>query len=319
MNNDFIENIPESVLERLQSIELEVPSANAHQAMDELLKRSVLLGGKRLRPLLTYLFGHFFEVSLKKVDVCSRSIEMVHAASLAHDDVIDAATTRRDLPSINIQGSNKKAVLAGDYLLAAVIGELCRSGRLELVSEMAHVIELLSQGEWLQADLIESKAYTRELIEDIAYKKTASVMSWCAVSPGLIKGLGKEQISYARQFGYHLGIAFQLIDDTLDFSGDSKKDSLLDLKNGQINSVLYEWLDLHPDVFSAFKEGHDIFEKFNEDKLDVALERVQKRAKDHLNKCRELIKVLSNEVGQTDSTKISPLEFIVDFLENRHY
>lgn len=319
MNSDFLTQIPGTVLERIQAIELNVPSKNAHKAMNELLQRSVLLGGKRLRPLLTYLFADFYGVSLEDVDVCARSIEMVHAASLAHDDVIDGASTRRDLPSINIQGSNKKAVLAGDYLLAAVIGELCRSGRLELVSEMAKVIELLSQGEWLQSDLIESRAYNREVIEEIAYKKTASVMSWCAVAPALIKGLGSEEVNYARQFGYHLGIAFQLIDDTLDFSGESQKDGLLDLKNGQVNSVLYEWLELHPEVLSQFKSGEDIVNKFNENGLDKALQAVQTQAKEHLNKCRDILKVLQREVCSGDGDKAKPLEFIVNYLENRRF
>lgn len=323
MKSNFFNQIPPQVLTRIKSIDLDVPSKNAHAAMNELLQRSVLLGGKRLRPLLTYLFGDFFDVSLSDLDTYAKAIEMVHAASLAHDDVIDGATTRRGAPSINIQASNKKSVLAGDYLLASVIGDLCREGRLELVGEMANVIELLSQGEWLQSDLIESRAYTRENLLDIAHKKTSSVMSWCSTAPALVKGHGNEVVNYCRQFGYHLGIAFQMIDDTLDFSGDGQKDGLLDLKNGQINTVLFEWLELHPEVKERFHRGEDIVQSFNEDHLDQALEKIRQEAKDHMNRCRDILDVLCSEVHGGDETlvekKKKALLFIIDSLENRQY
>ncbi|MCF8060302.1 MAG: polyprenyl synthetase family protein [Bacteriovoracaceae bacterium] len=324
MNIEFIKQIPPSILSRLKAIDLDVPSVHAHKAINELLQRSVLLGGKRLRPLLTYLFADFYDLPLEKVDICAKSIEMVHAASLAHDDVIDEATIRRGTPSINIQASNKKAVLAGDYLLAAVIGDLCRVGDLRLVEEMAQVIELLSAGEWLQSDLVLSRAYSEENLNEIALKKTASVMSWCAVSPALMKGLSKELVEYSRQFGQNLGVAFQLLDDTLDFSGDGRKDGLLDLKNGQINAVLFEWLKLHPEIKKKFHEGEDIVPLFNEEGLEKALSIVQERAKVHLNKCREILEILISELGGTVDPAIlekksRPLQFILKYLENRRY
>lgn len=323
MNTDFFKHIPPQVLTRLKSIDLKVPSANTDKAINELLQQSVLMGGKRLRPLLTYLFGEFFSVPLSELDTYARSIEMVHAASLAHDDVIDGATTRRGRPSINIQSSNKKSVLAGDFLLAAVIGDLCRQGRLELVSEMAKVIELLSQGEWLQSDLIETRAYTKENLLEIAHKKTASVMSWCSVAPALVKELAPEAVNYARQFGYHLGIAFQMIDDTLDFSGDGQKDGLLDLKNGQINTVLWEWLEFHPEMKKKFQAGEDIANSFHEEHLDKALFKVKEEAKEHMERCREILDILSKELyGQDESLqtkKKEPLLFILKTLENRSY
>ncbi len=320
MKSSFFKQIPPQILARLKTIDLDVPSQNAHEAMNELLQKSVLFGGKRLRPLLTYLFGEFFEVPLKDLDVYARAIEMVHAASLAHDDVIDEATTRRGKPSINIQASNKKSVLAGDYLLASVIGELCREGRLELVSEMAQVIELLSQGEWLQSDLISSRAYTRENLEEIAHKKTASVMTWCSVAPALVKGSQKEVVGYARQFGHHLGVAFQMIDDTLDFNGDGQKDGLLDLRNGQINSVLFEWLELHPDIKERFQRGEDIVPFFNENGLDQALDKVRTKAKEHMERCRDILEVLNKEIhGPGQDSKKKPLLFILDSLEARQY
>ncbi len=325
---DFLLNIPKPILLRLKDIDLNVPSVNCNLAVNELLQRSVLLGGKRLRPLLTYIFCDFFGVDLDHptCDVCATSIEMVHAASLAHDDVIDEATMRRGTPSINIQASNKKAVLAGDYLLASVIHRLTTQGSLALVGEMSQVIQALSEGEWIQSDAILHKQYNRDLIELIAKNKTSSVMAWCGVSAALISTHDEDvqiQLSdLARSFGNHLGLAFQLLDDTLDFSGDSQKDTLLDLKNGQVNSVIFEWLELHPDVFKAFKAGENILDLFNEDGLEACIDKVRKQALDHLNQSRELLSQMKEILkGRVDQKNIDrgekTLLFILKYLEDR--
>ena len=108
-----------------------------------------MFGGKRLRPLLTYLVGNLFQQKIEHIKIYADSIELVHAASLAHDDVIDEAQTRRGFPSINTRG-NKRAVLAGDYLLATVMANLASRGVLPLVREMGQVVASLAWGEWLQ-------------------------------------------------------------------------------------------------------------------------------------------------------------------------
>ncbi len=325
---DFLLNIPKPILLRLKDIDLNIPSKNCNQAVNELLQRSVLMGGKRLRPLLTFIFCDFFGVDLadERCDVCASSIEMVHAASLAHDDVIDEATLRRGNPSINIQASNKKAVLAGDYLLAAVINRLTQKGSLELVGEMSLVIQALSEGEWIQADAIEHRQYTRDLIEKIALNKTSSVMTWCGVSAAIISESASSQkteiCDLARSFGHHMGLAFQLLDDTLDFSGDSQKDNLLDLKNGQVNSVIYEWLELHPDILKKFKDGEDIMDLFSDDRIDEAISMVRGQAQNHLGICREnLAQMKGLLTGHVDQKNLDrgekTLNFILKFLEDR--
>jgi geranylgeranyl pyrophosphate synthase len=322
MKQEFLKNIPKPILLKLSKINLDVPSQNCQVEIDELLSKSVLLGGKRLRPLLCYLFADFFGVTLENAEVNARAIEMVHAASLAHDDVIDDATQRRGNPSINIQSSNKKAVLAGDYLLAAVIGELTRQGNLRLVSEMAWVIEELDSGEWIQSDAVLTRKYTEEILDQIASKKTSSVMSWCATSGAILSGGSDELVSACKGFGYHLGLAFQLLDDTLDFSADSQKDALLDLKNGQINSVLYQWLKLNPSIKNDYESGQDISELFNESFLGEAIAIVEKTAKDHLHECDLLLfKMLglleAKQDEKTLQSKLAPIKFILNYLEAR--
>ncbi len=322
----FFTTIPPELLGRVRDLDMVTSSESCNRSINQLLQRTVLLGGKRLRPLLTYLCGNFFGVTAERLDTYAKAIEMVHAASLSHDDVVDGAKTRRGKPSINAESTNKHAVLAGDYLLADVIVELTKMGNLDLVKEMSLVIQALAEGEWIQLDSAESRNYSRELIEIIAVKKTASVMSWCAVAPATVASMPEAIIGYARDFGYHLGLAFQQMDDTLDFSGNSKKDHLLDLENGVINSVLFEWMEFNPDLKERFLKGESASSLWTEKNLDQAVNLVESRARDHLDKCLGLIDIMSKEIplhSQLSLVQINkakePLIEIVHYLGRRTY
>ncbi|OUR94197.1 hypothetical protein A9Q84_18005 [Halobacteriovorax marinus] len=306
-------------------MDLNISSNNCNNAVNELLQNSVLVGGKRLRPLLTYLVGNLYGLEFSALDPYAKSIELVHAASLSHDDVIDNATMRRGVPSINIQASNKKAVLAGDYLLADVIVNLVSAGNLELVGEMAQVIQDLAEGEWIQSDAIENRDYTSELIETIAIKKTASVMSWCCFSPAVLADLPREIIEKSRQMGIDLGIAFQLMDDCLDFSKESQKDANLDLDNGLVNAVLFQWLNFNPVAFEKYKSGTDLSELFDGEKIDKAVEVVRATAMSHIESARNLLSEIeaalcSNEEELKTFTKNKkPILYIFDYLTQRRH
>lgn len=282
MVTNFLEALPKHVLEESKNMSLSIRSVRAHEAIDAVLSQSVLKGGKRLRPLLTYLVANVLKVDFNKVAPFARSTELVHAASLSHDDVIDNATMRRGSPSINILSSNQKAVLAGDYLLALVIVDLTNQGNLDLVKEMSLVIKDLSEGEWLQLDLISERTYTRELIAEIAKKKTSSVMSYCCIAPAILGGVAPEMVEEFREFGNRLGLAFQLIDDTLDYSGDSQKDQELDLKNNIVNAVVFEYLDDHQDLFSKYKDGQNLLDLLKEKDFSNYVEIISKKAHEHL-------------------------------------
>lgn len=325
MITDFLDSIPSEILSRSKSIDLKIRSVNAHNAIDEVLSQTVLSGGKRLRPLLTYLMANLFKVNLDQITPFARASELVHAASLSHDDVIDNATVRRGSASINILASNKKAVLAGDYLLSSVIVDLCQAGRLSLVNEMSLVIKDLSEGEWLQLDLIESRKYTRDLIKEIALKKTSSVMSFCSVAPAIYSNQSKDIQELARQFGLNLGLAFQLIDDTLDFSGDSLKDQALDLRNGIVNSVLFELLSDRDDLMKRFQTGEDLSELILNEDMSKYIEIIALTAQGYLEKSseclvrigRELTKTIYADQDNQLKNAIYGLEMVIAFLSVR--
>jgi geranylgeranyl pyrophosphate synthase len=299
MITDFLDSIPNQLLDRSKNLDLKVRSVNAHIAIDNILSLTVLNGGKRLRPLLTYLVANLFKIDLEAVTPFARATELVHAASLSHDDVIDNATLRRGAPSINIIASNKKAILAGDYLLSSVIVDLCSTGHLALVSEMSLVIKDLSEGEWLQLDLIESREYSRELIREIALKKTSSVMSYCTLAPSILAGMPLDIQSVCRNFGISLGLAFQLIDDTLDFSGVSLKDKELDLKNGIVNAVVFELLNTRPDLMERFKSGEDLTGLLESIDMNPFVKLISDEAHNHLENARLALFTLETHLGLT--------------------
>lgn len=317
MLSELFQSLPPEVLKRIGDFDVNIPSKAGEKAVCELLERTVLSGGKRLRPMLTYLMGTLFGASLDRLDVLARSIEQVHAASLAHDDVIDNATLRRGEPSINIQGSNKKAVLAGDFLLSEVIVNLSEQTSLELVREMSLVIKDLSLGEWVQSDAAENREYSPEILEDIAQKKTASVMSWCCLAPAILMGADQAKVKLARDFGHHLGLAFQQMDDTLDFSTESNKDLGLDLQNGLVNFVMYEWLQEDPARMKQYLAGEKLSELVANADFTQACAKVEKRAQDHLQQCRELFKTLGQELPGVEAQK--PLLLMIDFLGARSF
>ena len=158
-----------------------------------------------------------------------------------------------------------------------------------LVNEMSLVIKDLSEGEWLQVDLVANREYTRELIREIALKKTSSVMSYCTVAPAILAKLPTEIQNICRQFGISLGLAFQLIDDTLDYSADSKKDQELDLKNGIVNAVVFELLNDRPDLMSRFKSGEDLTGLFNSEDTMHPVEKISAEAHNHLENARQAL------------------------------
>lgn len=319
MLKNLLSTIPSDVLKELNSLEYDLAEYDQRKDINSLLKKTVLMGGKRLRPMLTLLIGKLAGLNLSEVGLYAKVIEMVHAASLAHDDVVDAATTRRGVPSINALATNKKAVLAGDYLLADVIVRLSGTGRCDIVKEMSQIIQSLAYGEWLQLELIEDRKYTREKIKEVALNKTASVMSWCTMIPVLLKHSDKKLITDAKELGISLGMAFQMMDDTLDFRDSSMKDHFLDIENNIVNSVAYEWLELNPNAMYSFKKGEDLKDLWNDQHLDQALIAVQNEVKNYLERARTLIDSLAKALGPEQEQTKKAIMTLVDYMEQRTF
>lgn len=193
--------------------------------------------------------------------------EMIHVASLIHDDVLDEADTRRGGAAVHTMYTNKVAVLAGDYLLARASVLLARLQHFQVVEVMASALDALVQGEIMQArskkeDLLDMNYYLRK-----SYFKTASLICNSCRSAALLRGHSENDIETiaAEEFGYHLGMAYQIVDDILDFTGASaslgkpaQADMELGLATAPILFASEIISELKPLIQRRFKEKGDV-------------------------------------------------------------
>jgi geranylgeranyl pyrophosphate synthase len=197
----------------------------------ELSARLVSAGGKRIRPLLLLAT---FESIRKALGIKDNSVttlpqklksddlhqlgavaELVHTATLFHDDVIDESPERRGMQSAQILHGNKIAILVGDFVYAEAFARLMERAFLYPSQRLATTIQQLVEGEILQKDIVSSRNFKSEQIFQIAKLKTASLFSWCSETGAWATGQ-TDLIKAAFDFGHHLGVAFQLIDDVID-------------------------------------------------------------------------------------------------------
>ena len=237
--------IPKETADALKRLDL---SLNVHPVpeIDALLSKTVLFRGKKFRPMLCFLMGQFLKVDLSKLQPYARSAEFVHAATLAHDDVIDESSVRRNRPTLNAIVSNARAVLAGDLLLARVMTELAQLGEIRIIHELALTVEELVHGEWLQLEARKVADIPRQHLETVAKKKTASLMIWSCGVPAHLAKCDEEVRGLCRQFGEFLGIAFQMIDDIIDYDEGGEKPFAQDIREGLVNYVTLELIERQP-------------------------------------------------------------------------
>ncbi|MBA0674595.1 hypothetical protein Goari_016182 [Gossypium aridum] len=196
--------------------------------------------------------------------------EMIHVASLLHDDVLDDADTRRGVGSLNAVMGNKLAVLAGDFLLSRACLTLASLKNTEVVTLIATVVENLVTGETMQLTTASNKRFSMEYYMQKTYNKTASLMSNSCKSVALLAGHTAEIAMLAFEYGKNLGLAFQLIDDVLDFTGTSAslgKGSLSDIRHGIITAPILFAMEEYPQLRAVVDKGFD-----NPANVDIALE-----------------------------------------------
>lgn len=203
--------------------------------LKKIKKHVITSGGKRIRPFSHYLFCQFLGVTnVSWLDVGSVA-ELIHAASLLHDDVVDNAPIRRGKPTIGSLFGDKTAILAGDYLLACGISRLNSLGNPELMEIFSQVLKDLSVSELLQMEWEKNPKITLKVYDSIIYGKTASLFGVCTESSAILANKSKKERAVIRDFGVRLGKLFQKKDDCLDYFVDSRtsgKEFLKDFKNG---------------------------------------------------------------------------------------
>lgn len=205
--------------------------------------------GKGIRPVIAMLSAAINSPTGRigrRTHLAAMLVEMIHVASLIHDDVIDEADMRRGKPSVNARWQSKNAVLAGDYILARNMDIGMSSGQYDLVSHIVRTIATLCEGEVMQSDHTARMDTSREIYFDIIRRKTASLISVSASAGAMSAGASGERTAAMRRFGEALGMAFQISDDILDYTSRPSvtgKPANADLREGKITLPLIEVLE----------------------------------------------------------------------------
>lgn len=203
--------------------------------------------GKRLRPALFFLCAKLTRDNLEEYIPVAVAIELIHSATLVHDDVVDNSNFRRGLPSVNSRWGNQVSVLLGDYLFARAFALLTDYGSLLLINLMSRVVENMSEGEIQQLYEVCTPDLSQEDYLDRVKKKTALFFSSSCQSAGVVTGAGDLEVLALKNYGYNLGMAFQIIDDLLDFKGKESevgKPVGNDLRQGIVTLPVIYMLDV---------------------------------------------------------------------------
>jgi octaprenyl-diphosphate synthase len=288
----------------------------------ELSARLVNAGGKRIRPLLLLATFESIRKSLgmkansKKQslsqELCPDDLhqlgavaELVHTATLFHDDVIDESPERRGMQSAQILHGNKIAILVGDFVYAEAFARLMERAFLYPSQKLAKTIQQLVEGEILQKEIVSTRHFKSEQIYQIAKLKTASLFSWCSETGAWATGQ-TDLIQHASDFGHQLGVAFQLIDDVIDtLASPSKLDQ--DFCNEFVASApsfpLMLLFEKQPKSFEAWKalpnldektQSHNIIRLVEDCKADQIIEEARSKIEEILEEATDLAKKLGN-------------------------
>ena len=247
-----VARISAPVADRLEEVEAFLSAMweeTPNPALSQLVRHIMAAGGKKLRPLLTLLCASACAPPDARAVNVAAAIEILHAATLIHDDVIDHAHVRRGLPTANARWSNALAVLSGDYLFAKCSHVVAQLGDPELVRILARTVMRMVASETTQFSSIEHI----DAVEDEYYRKvrgkTASLLELCCEAGGLVGGASAAQRDALRAYGENVGIAFQIVDDILDIAGTEEelgKPVGGDLREGTITLPIIIYLRQQP-------------------------------------------------------------------------
>ena len=198
--------------------------------------------GKRMRPMLILLMAKNFGVVTNTTQCAAVGLELLHTASLVHDDVVDESSERRGQASVNAVYNNKVAVLVGDYILSTALLYVSRTHSEQIVQYLARLGQTLSDGEILQLSNIQNHDLSEDVYYEVIKQKTAALFEACAAMGALSANAGEEAVDAAKKFGQNLGIIFQIRDDIFDYfdSSDIGKPTGNDMAEGKLTlPVIY--------------------------------------------------------------------------------
>jgi geranylgeranyl pyrophosphate synthase len=185
--------------------------------------RHILAGGKGIRPALNLLSGKFYQYNLDLLLPMATAIELMHTATLVHDDAIDKSAVRRGKPTVNQVWGEERAVLLGDFVFARAGEFAADTGNLRVIKLFSQTLQTISSGEIVQTnDAFKLEQTRQHYLERIA-GKTASLFSLATISGAILSEAPEGSVKILKDYGFNLGVAFQIVDDILDFVGTEEE------------------------------------------------------------------------------------------------
>ena len=208
---DEFERVNQLIIDQLQS-NVELVENIGHYIVDA--------GGKRLRPLLALLAAKALDEADDQAVTFAAVVEFIHTATLLHDDVVDISTLRRGRPTANAHFGNASSVLVGDFIYTRAFQLMVQLANMELLNHMADTTNVIAEGEVLQLVRAGNPSITEAQYLEVIERKTAALFAAACKGPAILRGHPVEVQEAMENYGRHLGIAFQMIDDVLDYTGD---------------------------------------------------------------------------------------------------
>jgi geranylgeranyl pyrophosphate synthase len=239
----------------------EVRSDAPPQILNSVVIQLVGSGGKRIRPALALLAGHIYGADRKRIVALASAIELLHTATLVHDDLIDGALMRRGNPTLNATWTPGATVLTGDYLFARAADLAAQTDDLRVMRLFAQTLLVICSGEIKQ--MLDKRAnLSRQQYYDRIYAKTAALFAVATEAAGVLGGAAEWATVALRDYGERLGMAFQIVDDVLDFVGNEDrlgKPVGSDLRAGLVTAPTLWFLERHGDhrlINDILDDGH---------------------------------------------------------------
>jgi geranylgeranyl pyrophosphate synthase len=237
---DDLSSVERIMLESVQSENLDLSAA-----LDQILAS----GGKRIRPAISLLTSKILAGPEDKIQFLAASVEILHSATLVHDDLIDGSLIRRGIQTLNAKWSAGATVLAGDYLFSCSAGLAARTDSTEVVKRFSETLSIIVNGELTQMFKGPCRLDREDYFQRI-YAKTASLFETCAYCSAILCSKDSQVRDCFRTFGREIGMAFQIVDDILDYTGDQAtlgKPIGNDLHQGLLTLPLQIYSEKYPD------------------------------------------------------------------------
>ena len=317
-----LESIQKSISPELKMLNERIVGAlsTSNKLMNEVVETYLKTKGKQIRPILVMLSAKMFGTIDENVISAAAAVEMLHNASLIHDDVIDETKERRNNPTINCIWDNHIAVLVGDYFVSAALQQAISTQDPRIIAALSQLGAILSLGEIDQIYNAQSHVLSEEAYFNVIKAKTASLFVACVAMGGYAVKASDDEIEKLKQFTYLLGLCFQIRDDVFDYFEDKKvgKPTGNDLREGKItlpllHVLLNESLPLHEEMLDLSHKDNltteEIATLINYAKNNGGIEYAYEKMTELRNQAVEIIKQLPD--NEAREAFIAILDYII--------